>query len=205
MRGRSGPGSPARRARGDRPVGQRVAAAVERTAGEDPEPCVAQREDLGPWLASARCRVILIASCRFLLVTGDTVPTGSDIRMSRTVAIHSPRSSRALPRRCEQMTVTIHDLRAWKTEGKRWAMLTAYDFPTAQILDRRRRPRAPGRRLRRAQRPRVRERAARSRWRRCSTTRAPSPVGSSTRWSSATCRSCRSRPRSRTASATPAA
>jgi 3-methyl-2-oxobutanoate hydroxymethyltransferase len=34
------------------------------------------------------------------------------------------------------MTITIHDLRAWKVEGKRWAMLTAYDFPTAQILDR---------------------------------------------------------------------
>ena len=34
------------------------------------------------------------------------------------------------------MTVTIHDLRSWKSEGKRWAMLTAYDFPTAQILDR---------------------------------------------------------------------
>jgi 3-methyl-2-oxobutanoate hydroxymethyltransferase len=34
------------------------------------------------------------------------------------------------------MTVSIHDLRAWKAEGKRFAMLTAYDFPTAQILDR---------------------------------------------------------------------
>ncbi|MEA2579595.1 MAG: 3-methyl-2-oxobutanoate hydroxymethyltransferase [Actinomycetota bacterium] len=34
------------------------------------------------------------------------------------------------------MTVTINDLRAWKSEGKRWTMLTAYDFPTAQILDR---------------------------------------------------------------------
>ena len=33
------------------------------------------------------------------------------------------------------MTITIHDLRAWKAEGKRFAMLTAYDFPTAQILD----------------------------------------------------------------------
>ena len=33
------------------------------------------------------------------------------------------------------MAVTIHDLRGWKAEGKRWAMLTAYDFPTAQILD----------------------------------------------------------------------
>ena len=34
------------------------------------------------------------------------------------------------------MTVTIHDLRVWKAEGRRWVMLTAYDFPTAQILDR---------------------------------------------------------------------
>ena len=33
------------------------------------------------------------------------------------------------------MTTTIHDLRAWKSEGRRWVMLTAYDFPTAQILD----------------------------------------------------------------------
>lgn len=34
------------------------------------------------------------------------------------------------------MTTTIHDLRAWKSEGRRWVMLTAYDHPTAQILDR---------------------------------------------------------------------
>lgn len=33
------------------------------------------------------------------------------------------------------MTVTIHDLRAWKAEGTRFAVLTAYDFPTARILD----------------------------------------------------------------------
>jgi 3-methyl-2-oxobutanoate hydroxymethyltransferase len=33
------------------------------------------------------------------------------------------------------MTVSIHDLRSWKSDGTRWAMLTAYDFPTAQILD----------------------------------------------------------------------
>ena len=31
--------------------------------------------------------------------------------------------------------ITIHDLRTWKAEGTRWAMLTAYDFPTARILD----------------------------------------------------------------------
>jgi 3-methyl-2-oxobutanoate hydroxymethyltransferase len=31
--------------------------------------------------------------------------------------------------------ITIHDLRAWKTDAIRWTMLTAYDFPTAQILD----------------------------------------------------------------------
>ena len=32
--------------------------------------------------------------------------------------------------------VTIHDLKAWKASGRRFTMLTAYDFPTAQILDR---------------------------------------------------------------------
>jgi 3-methyl-2-oxobutanoate hydroxymethyltransferase len=31
---------------------------------------------------------------------------------------------------------TIHDLKRWKAEGRRFTMLTAYDFPTAQILDR---------------------------------------------------------------------
>ena len=33
------------------------------------------------------------------------------------------------------MGVTIHDLRGFKERGERFAMLTAYDFPTAQILD----------------------------------------------------------------------
>jgi 3-methyl-2-oxobutanoate hydroxymethyltransferase len=31
---------------------------------------------------------------------------------------------------------TVHDLKAWKAAGRRFTMLTAYDFPTAQILDR---------------------------------------------------------------------
>src|SRR5438132_3769795 len=33
------------------------------------------------------------------------------------------------------MSVTVQDLRAWKSEGRRYAMLTAYDYPTARILD----------------------------------------------------------------------
>jgi len=33
------------------------------------------------------------------------------------------------------MPVTIHDLRGFKARGERFAMLTAYDFPTAQVLD----------------------------------------------------------------------
>ena len=33
------------------------------------------------------------------------------------------------------MPVTIHDLRARKSRGERFVMLTAYDYPTAQILD----------------------------------------------------------------------
>ncbi|HEX9376482.1 MAG TPA: 3-methyl-2-oxobutanoate hydroxymethyltransferase [Actinomycetota bacterium] len=33
------------------------------------------------------------------------------------------------------MSITVRDLRAFKAEGRRFAMLTAYDYPTAQILD----------------------------------------------------------------------
>ena len=33
------------------------------------------------------------------------------------------------------MAVTVTDLRAWKAAGRRFAMLTAYDHPTARILD----------------------------------------------------------------------
>jgi 3-methyl-2-oxobutanoate hydroxymethyltransferase len=33
------------------------------------------------------------------------------------------------------MAITIRDLQAWKSEGRRFVMLTAYDYPTAQILD----------------------------------------------------------------------
>lgn len=33
------------------------------------------------------------------------------------------------------MPVTVHDLTAFKARGEKFAMLTAYDFPTAQILD----------------------------------------------------------------------
>ena len=33
------------------------------------------------------------------------------------------------------MAVSVRDLRAWKSEGRRFAMLTAYDYPTAKILD----------------------------------------------------------------------
>src|SRR5438046_8479294 len=33
------------------------------------------------------------------------------------------------------MSVSIHDLAAFKARGEKFVMLTAYDFPTAQILD----------------------------------------------------------------------
>jgi 3-methyl-2-oxobutanoate hydroxymethyltransferase len=33
------------------------------------------------------------------------------------------------------MSVTVLDLRRWKAEGKRFAMVTAYDHPSARILD----------------------------------------------------------------------
>src|SRR5439155_771261 len=49
------------------------------------------------------------------------------------------RQARALAARASReevpMPVSIHDLRAYKTRGERFVMLTAYDHPTAQILD----------------------------------------------------------------------
>src|SRR5712691_11166615 len=33
------------------------------------------------------------------------------------------------------MPVTVRDLARFKTEGRRFAMLTAYDYPTARLLD----------------------------------------------------------------------
>src|ERR687888_1412721 len=35
----------------------------------------------------------------------------------------------------DPMGVTVLDVRAFKEQGTRFAMLTAYDFPTAQALD----------------------------------------------------------------------
>src|SRR6266516_7826104 len=43
---------------------------------------------------------------------------------------------RALHEKEARAMITIHDLREWKSQRQRFAMLTAYDFPTAQILDR---------------------------------------------------------------------
>src|SRR5947207_9238711 len=33
------------------------------------------------------------------------------------------------------MAITVRDLRAFKERGERFVMLTAYDYPTARILD----------------------------------------------------------------------
>ena len=99
--------------------------------------------------------------------------------------------------------ITIHDLRAWKGEGTRWAMLTAYDFPTAQILDQAGVPvllvgDSVGRNVLgyANELPVTMDEMLHH-------TRAVAGAPSG-RWSSATCRSCRSRPRSTTGCATPA-
>ena len=102
-------------------------------------------------------------------------------------------------------TTTTRDLQAWKTEGRRWAMLTAYDFPTAQILDRAGIPvllvgDSVGRNvLGYADELPVTMEDMLHHVR--AVTRGVEP----TRWSSATCRSCRSRRRWTTACGTPAA
>src|SRR5436309_15117970 len=44
-----------------------------------------------------------------------------------------PSRSRPSPR-SPDMAVTIRDLQAAKREGRRFVMLTAYDFPTARLL-----------------------------------------------------------------------
>jgi 3-methyl-2-oxobutanoate hydroxymethyltransferase len=50
----------------------------------------------------------------------------------RPTAVHFAKAARKEAR----AMITVHDLKAWKAEGRRFTMLTAYDFPTAQILDR---------------------------------------------------------------------
>src|SRR5881227_1319789 len=40
-----------------------------------------------------------------------------------------------LRKEARAMTVTVRDIRAFKERGERFVMLTAYDYPTARILD----------------------------------------------------------------------
>src|SRR5207302_6930396 len=54
-------------------------------------------------------------------------PPARDGYTCREQAVHSRKEARAM--------VTVQDLRAWKSDGRRFAMLTAYDYPTAKILD----------------------------------------------------------------------
>ena len=74
------------------------------------------------------------------------------------------------------MTVTIRDLQAWKAEGTRFAMLTAYDFPTAKIFDEAGIPSCSSE-TRSATTFSATRTPSPSRWRRCSTTRARSRAG----------------------------
>jgi 3-methyl-2-oxobutanoate hydroxymethyltransferase len=45
------------------------------------------------------------------------------------------RDGRRASRKGGSMPVTIPKLLQWKREGRRWAMLTCYDYPTARVLD----------------------------------------------------------------------
>ena len=103
------------------------------------------------------------------------------------------------------MRVTIHDLKTWKTEGRRFAMLTAYDFPTARILDEAGIPVLLVGDSVGQQRPRLRERDPRDDGGHAPPHAGRRPRRASARWSWATCRSCRTRCPSRRACATPGA
>src|SRR5207244_1864703 len=51
-------------------------------------------------------------------------------------ALHFERQRRALTRGgASHMSTTVRDLRAFRDRGERFIMLTAYDYPTASILD----------------------------------------------------------------------
>src|SRR5207244_12331791 len=72
-----------------------------------------------------------------------TIERESLISVTRSVTRRRPVPGGTLPsskpctlwKEARAMAVTIQDLRAWKSEGRRFAMLTAYDYPTAKILD----------------------------------------------------------------------
>ncbi len=56
-----------------------------------------------------------------------------------TQGVPGDRRARGRPRRASRkggrMPITVPKLVQWKREGRRWAMLTCYDYPTAVILD----------------------------------------------------------------------
>ena len=56
--------------------------------------------------------------------------------------------------------VRTHHLQKWKSEGHKWAMLTAYDYSTARVFDDAEHPGAPGRRLGGQRRLRLRHHGA---------------------------------------------
>src|ERR671939_383385 len=65
----------------------------------------------------------------------DIVATGCDIAspsaagtLGGNTAVPSRKEARAMP-------ITVRDLRAFKERGERFVMLTAYDHPTARVLD----------------------------------------------------------------------
>ena len=80
-----------------------------------------------------------------------------------------------------------------RSAARQWAMLTSYDQYTAGIFDAGRHPGAAGRRLRRQQRLRATRPPCRSPSTSCCRWSAPWSGRPSGRWSSATCRSARTR------------
>ncbi len=87
--------------------------------------------------------------------------------------------------------LTVVDIAKLYADGARIPMLTAYDYPTARILDEAGIPLILVGDSRRPGDARATRRPCASRWPRWSTTRRPSCAARSAPWSSPTCRSCR--------------
>src|SRR5437899_855998 len=62
-------------------------------------------------------------------------PASDPAGLTRLRGVHSPKQPCTRPKEARAMSVTVRDLRAFKERGERFVMLTAYDYPTARILD----------------------------------------------------------------------
>ena len=100
---------------------------------------------------------------------------------------------RSSPVRPAVRRLTVSDIARLHADGRRIAMLTAYDYPTARLLDEAGHPAPARRRFARPGHPRLRERDPGLDGRHAPPRQGRRPRRAGAPWSSATCRSCPTR------------